>query len=157
MKKSMLITLIIVPVLQALFFVGPSPVYAQEMTCPPPTIVTVDVKPGDPSNKINLSAKGLLPVAVLTTTDFDASQFTPDMAHLSDANTAMTMSCSGAMAVRWNLDDVNHDGALDLVFFFKMQDLDLVPSSTAVTLMAHGSYNLTPMHIVGTEPVQVKQ
>ena len=157
MKKLMLITLIIPPVLQALFFVSPSPVHAQEMTCPPPTYVTIDVKPGDTSNKINLSAKGLLPVAVLTTRDFDASQFTPEMAHLSDADTAMTMGCTGAMAIRWNLADVNHDGALDLVFFFKTQELDLVSTSTAATLMAHGSYHSTATHIVGTESVQVKE
>ena len=156
MKKLMLITLVTVPMLQALFFVSTFPVYAQGMTCPPPTFVTIDVKPGDSMNRINLSAKGLLPVAVLTTTDFDASQFQPEMAHLSDADTAMTMGCTGAMAIRWNLDDVNRDGAPDLVFFFKTQDLNLTSDSTEVMFMAHGSYNLTPTHIVDTDSVRVK-
>jgi hypothetical protein len=156
MKKLMPTTLIAFLTLQALFFLNPSPVYAQGMTCESPTFVTIDVKPGDSMNKINLSAKGLLPVAVLTTTEFDASQFEPEMAHLSDADIAMTMGCTGAMAIRWNLDDVNHDGRLDLVFFFKIQELDLTSSSTAAMLMAHGSYNSAPIHIMDDDSVQVR-
>jgi hypothetical protein len=154
MKKLMLRLMIAMLAFQALFFVNPSVVHAEEMTCLPPTPVTFDIKPGGYPNKINLSANGLLPVAVLTTQDFDASQFTPEMAHLSDAN--MAMSCEGAAAIRWKLDDVNGDHHLDLVFFFSVEDLDLTSSSTAATLMAHGSYNSTPTHIVGTDSVLVK-
>ena len=154
MKKLMLRSMIAVLAFQALFFVNPSVVHAEEMTCPPPTPVTIDIKPGGYPNKINLSASGLLPVAVLTTQDFDASQFTPEMAHLSDASVAM--NCMGAPAIRWKLDDVNGDYRLDLVFFFRIQDLDLTSSSTAAMLMAHGSYNSTPTHIVGTDSVLVK-
>lgn len=125
------------------------------MTCPPPTPVTIDIKPGNSQNRVKLSPQGTLAVAVLTTQDFDASQFTPEMAHLNDANTAMTESCTGASAQRWSLDDENGDGQLDLVFFFKIQDLNLTLSSTAATLMAHGSYGGTEMHIEGTDLVQV--
>jgi hypothetical protein len=117
----------------------------------------VDIKPGDRSNKINLSARGLLPVAVLTTADFDASQFTPEMAHLSDARIAMTMGCVGADAVRWNYVDVNRDGRLDLVFLFRIQDLNLTSHSTAATLMAHGTYGSTDIHIIGTDSIHVKR
>jgi hypothetical protein len=154
MKKLLLRLMVAVMVFQALFFVSPSFVRAEDMTCPPPTPVTIDIKPGGYPNKINLSGSGLLPVAVLTTQDFDASQFTPEMAHLSDASIAM--SCEGAAATRWKLDDVNGDRRLDLVFFFRIQDLDLTTSSTDGMLMAHGSYNSTPMHIAGTDSVVVK-
>jgi hypothetical protein len=155
MKKSIfrtLIALLAIPV----WFTGVTAVHAEEMTCPEHTPVTIDIKPGEASNKINLSARGLLPVAVLTTQDFDASQFTPEMAHLSDANIAMTMGCVGADAVRWNYADVNGDGRLDLVFFFRIQELNLTSGSTAATLMAHGSYGSTSIHILGTDSVQVK-
>ncbi len=67
----------------------------------------------------------------------------------------MTDSCSGAMAVRWALEDVNGDGRLDLVFFFNTQDLNLTTSSTAATLMAHGTYGSTVQHIQGTDSVHV--
>ncbi len=156
MKKLILRSLVAVLALPVWFLGGATAVHAEEMTCPDHTAVTVDIKPGDDPNKINLSANGLLPVAVLTTQDFDAGQFTPEMAHLSDASIAMTMGCVGADAVRWNYADVNGDGRLDLVFFFRIQELNLTSSSTAATLMAHGSYGSTSIHIIGTDSVQVK-
>ena len=60
-----------------------------------------------------------------------------------------------AAAQRWSLDDENGDGRLDLVFFFKTQDLNLTVNSTAATLMAHGTYNGTMTHIEGTDSVYV--
>lgn len=155
MKKTRLHILTIVLLLGVLTFTGRSTAYAKKMTCPTPIPVTIDIKPGSYPNTIQLSSNGLVPVAVLTTNNFDASQFTPEMAHLSDANTDMTDSCTGAMAVRWALEDVNRDGQVDLVFFFNTQDLNLTTSSTAATLMAHGSYGSTVQHIMGTDSVRV--
>jgi len=141
-------------ILQGFFLANPSAVHAEEMTCPTHVLVDVDVKPGETPNKINLSAKGVLPVAVLTTQEFDASQFIPEMAHLSDAATAM--DCSGPVAVRWNYSDVNKDGKLDIVFFFRIQELDLTSSTSQVMLMAHGAYGAQEIHIMGTDSVVVK-
>lgn len=154
MKALILRILILGLVLHSLMFLGTSVVRAEEMTCPTPTSVTVDIKPGEVPNKINLSAKGMLAVAVLTSAGFDASQFTPEMAHLTDA--ALPMSCAGATAVRSKLEDVNKDGRPDLVFFFQTQDLNLTAGSTAAMLMAHGSYGSVATHIMGTDSVQVK-
>lgn len=154
MKKLLQKALISLLVLQALYLLSPSSAHAEEMTCTSALPVTVDIKPGDSVNKINLSAKGLLPVAVLTTQEFDASQFVPEMAHLHDATDPM--GCTGAAMVRWNYSDVNGDGSLDLVFFFKNQELTLTPSSTTATLMAHGMYEGMSTHIMGTDSVIVK-
>src|SRR5512138_4044912 len=101
MKKLILRILVAVLALPIWFLAGTSTVHAQETTCPEPTPVTIDIKPGDASNRINLSARGLLPVAVLTTRDFDASRFAPEMAHLNDADIAMSAGCTGAEAVYW--------------------------------------------------------
>jgi hypothetical protein len=125
------------------------------MTCPTPLPVAVDVKPADTVNVIKLSARGLLPVAVLSTPDFDASLFMPMMAHLSDATAPM--DCSGAAAVRWSYSDVNGDGRVDLVFFFRVQDLTLTPSTTEAMLMSHGMYGGEEVHIMGTDAVIVKK
>ncbi len=155
MKKMIFRVLVLVLLLGALSFQAWSPVNAADTTCPTPTLVTIDIKPGSYPNSISLSSKGVVAVAVLTTPAFDASQFTPVMAHLSDASTAMTMPCTGAMAVRWAWEDVNGDGLPDIVFFFKTQDLNLTSSSTAATLMAHGSYGSTTLHIMGTDSVNI--
>ena len=153
MNRLLVKTLIVILALQGLLLAAPSAVHAHE-ECPTPVTVAIDVKPVDDANKINLSARGLLPVAVLSTDTFDASLFTPEMAHLSDASTAM--GCTGAEAVRWTYTDVNGDGRLDLVFFFRVQELNLTSSTTAVVLMAHGTYGSTTIHIEGTDWVTVK-
>jgi hypothetical protein len=154
MKRLILRTVVVVLAFQLLLFGSTTAVHAQDTTCPEHMPVTIDIKPADTLNNINLSAKGWLPVALLTTDDFNASEFTPEMAHLSDASMAM-MGCVHA-PFRWNLDDVNSDGRLDIVFFFRIQDLHLTSSSTAARLMAHGSYSSDVIHIQGTDSVQVK-
>ena len=154
MKKILSKILMTFLTLQVLSLTSPSVAHAEEMTCPPPVPVVVDIRPGDQVTRLNLSAKGLLPVAVLTTEDFDASLFTPQMAHLSAAD--MIMGCEGAEAVRWTYTDSNHDGFVDLVFFFRIQDLSLGPGSTTVMLMAHGTYHTTMIHVMGTESIIVK-
>lgn len=154
MKKVLQRTLVALLVLQALYLASPSSVQAQEMTCPDHTTVLIDIKPGETPNRINLSSRGVVPVAVLTTDSFDASLFTPDMAHLGDSG--MEMSCADAKEIRWNYDDVNGDGQLDLVLFFRTRDLHLTSSSTEAMLMAHGMYGSTEIHIMGLDTVRVK-
>lgn len=143
-------------VLPLLLLARPSAAQAEEMTCPTPRAVVVDVKPADAVNQIKLSARGLLPVAVLSTQDFDASLFMPMMAHLHDASAPM--DCSGAAAVRWSYSDANGDGLVDLVFFFRVQDLPLTPATTEVMLMAHGTYGGgEEIHIMGMDAVIVRK
>ncbi len=155
MRNWLLRTFTAVLVLSVFAFARPSVVHAADMTCPTPVPVTIDIKPGNSKNIVKLSSHGTLAVAVLTTDTFDATQFTPEMAHLNDANTPMADACMGASAVRWVLDDENGDGRLDLVFFFNIQDLNFTLSTTSATLMAHGSYSGTTIHIEGTDMVHV--
>jgi len=83
----------------------------------------IDIKPGGNPNNINLRSKGVVPVAVLTTNDFDASDVDPD-----------TVLFAGASPVRWRLCDVDGDGDVDMLFHFKTQDLVLDENSTEATL-----------------------
>ena len=156
MKKLMLKIFTTSLVLQVLFFGSQQLVRAQEMTCPPHAPVAIDIKPGDGPNTIKLSARGLLPVALLSTPDFDASQFIPEAVHFSDASVSMDMGCVGASPVRSILDDVNDDGLMDVVYFFRIQDLNLTMDSTAARLMAHGDYGSDVVHILGTDSVVVR-
>ena len=153
--KTRLLQFSIVLLLIGQSFLMWSPVYADSMICPAHTPVTIDIKPGGYPNNINLSSRGLLAVAVLTTDTFDASLFTPEMAHLSDA-AAMEEACMGSAYVRWAREDVDGDGRLDLVFFFAIQSLDFTTSTTTATLMAHGSYGSETLHIMGTDTVKIK-
>lgn len=156
MKSILFRGLALVLFASLLLFIAWSPVHAEEMTCPDHMLVTIDIKPGSYPNSIQLASHGVVPVAVLTTSNFDANQFIPEMAHLYDATITASTSCRGAMAVRWTRDDVNGDGRADLVFFFKTEDLDFTPSSTTASLMAHGSYGTSSQHIKGTDSVRIR-
>ena len=62
------------------------------------TEVDIDIKPGSDPNSINLKSKGVVPVAVLTTPDFDAATVDP-----------ATVEFAGASPVRWTMEDVDGD------------------------------------------------
>lgn len=85
--------------------------------------VEVDVKPGSYPNSINLKSKGKTPVAILTSSEFNASQVNPS-----------TIVFAGATPVKWSVSDVNKDGAKDLLLHFSTQELDLVDGDTEATL-----------------------
>ncbi len=87
--------------------------------------ITIDVKPGNEQKNINLNSKGVVPVAVLTTEQFDAATLDP-----------ATALFAGATSDHWSFEDVDGDGDNDLLFHFRTQELDLDESSTEATLTA---------------------
>ena len=103
--------------------------------------VIIDIKPGSYPNSINLKSRGVVPVAVLTTDDYDAALIDPD-----------TVSFAGADPVRWTMEDVDDDGDEDLLLHFKTQELDLNESSTDATLTGF-TYGGTT--IWGTDTVNI--
>lgn len=91
---------------------------------PVPKPITIDIKPGSNPNSINLKSKGVVPVAVLTTEDFDASTIDPS-----------TVKFAGASPLRWTMEDVDGDGDTDMGFHFETQELNLDEQSTEATLI----------------------
>lgn len=61
----------------------------------PPPAVPVDIKPTSCRNPLNVGAKGVLPVAILGTEDFDVTQVDPASVELE-----------GVSPLRWSLEDV---------------------------------------------------
>jgi hypothetical protein len=80
--------------------------------------VDVDIKPESCPNPLNVADKGVLPVAILGSGDFDVTQVDP-----------ATVSLEGVAPLRWALEDVagpgcsGPDGYLDLNFKFKTQEI----------------------------------
>jgi hypothetical protein len=104
-------------------------------------MVTIDIKPGSDPNSINLGNRGLIPVAVLTTDDFDATTVDPG-----------TILFAAAAPVQWANEDVDLDGDVDLILHFRTQHLDLEESSTEATLTGQTYDGQT---IRGTDAVNV--
>jgi hypothetical protein len=97
----------------------------------PPEIVPVDIMPTSCRNPLNVKSKGVLPVAILGTEDFDVTQIDPASVRLE-----------GVAPMRWALEDVatpyepyigkedcfdctteGPDGYLDLTLKFGMQEV----------------------------------
>jgi len=68
----------------------------EKIAPPPPVIrVSVDIKPMSSPNPLNVNSKGVLPVAILGTEDFDVTQIDP-----------ATILLEGIAPLRWALEDV---------------------------------------------------
>jgi hypothetical protein len=106
-----------------------------------PIEVQIDIKPGSYPNSINLKSKGVLPVAVLTTEDFDATTIDP-----------ATVTLAGASPLRWAWEDVDSDGDIDLLFHFKTQELNLNETSTEATLEG---FTMGGVPFFGTDTVNI--
>jgi len=115
----------------------------------PVSDVIIDIKPGSNQNNINLKSKGVVPVAVLTTDDFDAGMVNP-----------ATAQFAGASPERWKLEDVDDDGDDDMLLHFRTQELDLDQNSTQATLTALLTGRITALvsggtTVSGTDEVQI--
>jgi hypothetical protein len=92
------------------------------------TEVEIDVKPGA-ANTINLGSGGELPVAILSTTSFDATTVEPRTVRLAGAPVATTKR-----KFKVERRDVNGDRLADLVLHVETEGLELTPASTSATL-----------------------
>ena len=93
----------------------------------PVQTVMIDVKPGSATNPINVRSNGVVPVAVLSTADFDAT---------SVDVTSLRFGPGGAPEshARGHVEDVNVDGRADLLLHFDVAASGIPCGASAVTL-----------------------
>lgn len=106
----------------------------------PPQVleVLIDVMPGSAENPLNLSQRGLVPVAVLTGRGFDATTVLPETVVFAGAPVARRKDGRSYAA----LEDVDRDGDVDLLLKFAAGALDLVPGDTSAHLTGETSDGL---------------
>lgn len=115
-----------------------------------PTVeVRIDVKPGSASNPINLKAQGTVPVAILTTSSFDADMVARDTVRFAGAAVALKPNGKAQGA----LEDVDGDGDQDLVLHFDSPDLQLAVGDGTATLTGA---TRSGIEISGVDAVEVK-
>jgi len=83
--------------------------------------VEIDIKPGSYPNSINLGNEGVIPVAILSSSEFDATTVDPATVELAGAGVELRGKSNKAMAHK---EDVNKDGLIDLVVQITTQNLD---------------------------------
>ena len=98
--------------------------------------VVIDVKPGEVVNPINLQSKGVIPVAILTTDQFDAQNINPLEVRFGRGQAIEAH-------LRGHLEDVNGDGRLDMVLHFRVQQSGILPTDLEVCLTGNTT-NGTP-------------
>lgn len=90
--------------------------------------VLVDIKPGSCPNPLNVKDKGVLPVAILGTEDFDVSTIDPASVRLEDIAPIRSSFEDVSTPVFDKLNvcdctDAGPDGYIDLVLKFNVQDI----------------------------------
>jgi hypothetical protein len=91
--------------------------------------VTIDIKPGSDDNPVNCNGKGngVIPVAILTTDDFDVQmvdcatvRFGPEGAYETHG--------------RCHYEDVDYDGDIDLMLHFRVNETGVTCADTMMTM-----------------------
>ena len=95
----------------------------------PAATVDIDIKPGSDTNPINQRNMGIVPVAVLTTGDFDATTVDPTSAVFGPGGTSEVHG-------RGHFGDVDHDGDIDLMLHFRTEAIGIQPGDTEACLAA---------------------
>lgn len=113
-----------------------------------PVHVAIDIKPGSDPNCIKMGSRGTLPVAILSTHDFDATTVDPVTVKLAGA--PVTLKRNGTPMASFK--DINRDGRLDLVVHVSITDLQLTGTATQASLSGE-TYEGTC--IKGTDSVHI--
>ncbi|MEN8131065.1 MAG: PKD domain-containing protein [Pseudomonadota bacterium] len=79
---------------------------------PPIVEVDIDIKPGSDTNSINISSAGVIPVAILSSTEFDATTVAPESVSLTGARVKMVGKAGKYLC---HVEDVNSDTLDDLL------------------------------------------
>lgn len=114
--------------LSALAMAGPH-ARAQQ---PPPLRVTIDIKPGDTPTTIEPGRQGMIPVAILTTPQFDA-------ATIDSGTIRIGPTGKEAGVFKANMDDVDRDKDLDMMILVRVNDMKVKCGDTTIRLTARTS------------------
>jgi hypothetical protein len=96
--------------------------------------VAIKIRPDEPGiPSINPRSRGVLSVAVFSSGNFDAT--TIDTTKVLFGPDALDQQPKGAAPVRVLVQDVDHDGYPDLVFYFRIQDTVIQCGDTSADLV----------------------
>jgi hypothetical protein len=119
MTKSSCITLALITAMSVSHVAAQKPAAALR--------VSIDVKPGDNPTSLEPKRQGMVPIAVLSSKDFDATAV-----DLNSIRAGVT-GTEGSM-FRSMKEDVDHDGDVDLIILFRVADLALTCDTRGITI-----------------------
>ena len=115
------------------------------------TVVSIDIKPGGFPNSINLSSNGGVPVAIFSTTSFDATEVDASLVTLAGSKVQVRGKGKKEMS---SLEDVNGDGLMDLVVHVETTALELTVTGQDEQVILEG-VTFDGLRIMGTDTIRV--
>jgi hypothetical protein len=94
---------------------------------PSPRVITIDIKPGSFPNSVNPNNNGVITVAILTTSTFDATTVDPLIVKFGPNEATEAHQ-------RGHNEDADGDGDIDLVLHFRTQETGIRCGDTSVSL-----------------------
>lgn len=133
------IALFAIPILATVMVVATvSPVYAGN------TITNlVDIKPGSDLNPINPRGNGVIPVAILSSADFDATTVNP-------ATLAFGPNAAAPAHPNVHFEDVDGDGLIDLVSHYRTQETGIAFGDTFACIFGE---TFNPKQLIGCDDI----
>ena len=110
--------------------------------------VAIDIKPGDAKNTVNLKSEGVVAVAIFGSATFDPLSVDPSTVTLAGA----PVGTRGRGVPMTSQGDFNRDGYLDLLLYFRTQDLKLAPGATEAVLYGDTT---TGQRIRGADSIRI--
>jgi len=111
------------------WFLTPAATFGESPPIGPNCVsVNLDVRPGTNQTSINLASKGVIPVAILSTSTFDATTVNPLTVKFGATGTE-------ASPIHWSFTDVNGDGITDILLQFRVRSTGIQPGDTQAVLM----------------------
>lgn len=89
--------------------------------------VTIDVKPGDEPTTLEPNREGMVPVAILSTREFDATRVDPATVRAGATGTE-------AAIFRSAVEDVDGDRDTDMMLLFRVQQMGLRCTGKSITV-----------------------
>ena len=114
--------------------------------------IAIDIKPGSDPNSINLKSKGLIPVAILGSADFDVTDVDVTSLAFGPDGASTAHDLNDPLVYADHLQDVNFDGYMDLVCHFRTQETGIDAGDISATLTG-ATIGLLPF--TGTDSVNI--
>jgi hypothetical protein len=102
----------------------------------PPLEITIDIKPGGVTNSVNADSKGVVPVAVLTTSVAAGEVIDFDPWDSIDVTTLAFGPAPAPLAMEAAAEDVDQDGDIDMLLHFRTQAIGIECGDTELALVA---------------------
>jgi len=98
--------------------------------------IPIDINPGSFPNSVNLRKAGVIPVAVLSTEEFDATTIRTRVARFGPAGAALVHNAP-------HYEDVNSDGLLDLLMHFNADETGIECAAEWAELRSSNEFGLS--------------